>query len=62
MNVNGEYDAMHIPLTSTAKDSILKNGFSMFKRGGTVDVALALTRRFTKDGKSAIDALKPKGK
>jgi hypothetical protein len=62
MNVNGEYDAMHIPLTSTAKDSILKNGFSMFNRGGTVDAALALTRGFTKDGKSAINALKPKGK
>jgi hypothetical protein len=37
MNVNGEYDAWHIPLTSTAKDSILKNGFPMFNRGGTVD-------------------------
>jgi len=32
------------------------------KLGGAVDAALALTRRFTKDGKSAIDALKPKGK
>lgn len=30
--------------------------------GGSVNKALALTRRFTKDGKSAIDALKPKGK
>jgi hypothetical protein len=37
MNVNGEYDATHIPLTDTAKESILKNGFSMFNRGGTVD-------------------------
>ena len=32
------------------------------KLGGAVDAALALTRRFTKDGKSAISALKPKGK
>jgi len=32
------------------------------KLGGAVEKALALTRRFTKDGKSAIDALKPKGK
>lgn len=62
MNVNGEYDATHIPLTDTAKESILKNGFPMFNRGGTVDAALALTRGFTKDGKSAISALKPKGK
>ena len=62
MNVNGEYDATHIPLTGTAKESILKNGFPMFNRGGTVDAALALTRGFTKDGKSAISALKPRGK
>lgn len=34
----------------------------MFRRGGTVDAALAITRGFTKDGKSAINALKPKGK
>jgi hypothetical protein len=32
------------------------------KLGGAVEKALALTRRFTKDEKSAIDALKPKGK
>jgi hypothetical protein len=31
------------------------------KLGGAVEKALALTRRFTKDGKSAINALKPKG-
>jgi hypothetical protein len=30
--------------------------------GGSVDAALALTRRFTKDGKAAIVALKSKGK
>lgn len=32
------------------------------KRGGLVDAALAATRRFTKDGKAATMALKPKGK
>jgi hypothetical protein len=37
MNVNDEFDAHHIPLTSTAKESILKNGFPMFNRGGAVD-------------------------
>jgi len=37
MNVNGEYDATHVPLTGTAKESILKNGFPMFNRGGAVD-------------------------
>jgi hypothetical protein len=30
--------------------------------GGSVDAALALTRRFTKDGKAATLALKSKGK
>jgi hypothetical protein len=30
--------------------------------GGAVDAALSLTRRFTKDGKAATVALKPKGK
>jgi LAS superfamily LD-carboxypeptidase LdcB len=34
----------------------------MFNHGGVVDAALALTRGFTKDGKSAINSLKPKGK
>lgn len=32
------------------------------RKGGTVDNALALTRRFTKDGTGATMALKPKGK
>jgi hypothetical protein len=32
------------------------------KRGGAVGAALAATRRFTKDGKAATMALKPKGK
>lgn len=36
MKVNGEYDVTHIPLTDTAKESILKNGFPMFNQGGTV--------------------------
>lgn len=38
------------------KPKIVKAG------GGAVDNALSLTRGFTKDGKSAINALKPKGK
>ncbi len=33
-----------------------------FNRGGIVSAALSLTRRFTKDGKAATMALKPKGK
>jgi hypothetical protein len=51
-----------IPLSEKARGSIMQNGFTSFKRGGTVDDALALTRRFTKDGKAATIALKPKGK
>lgn len=37
MNINGEYDALHIPLSSTAKESIGKNGFQMFNKGGAVE-------------------------
>jgi hypothetical protein len=62
MNINGEYDALHIPLSDTAKSSIEKNGFQMFKRGGMVDKAVAATRRFTKDGIGATMSLKPRGK
>jgi hypothetical protein len=51
-----------IPLSEKARGSIMQNGFTSFKRGGAVDDALALTRRFTKDGKAATMALKPKGK
>lgn len=51
-----------IPLSDKARDSITQNGFTSFRRGGSVDAALAATRRFTKDGKAATLALKPKGK
>jgi hypothetical protein len=62
MNINGEYDALHIPLSDTAKNSIEKNGFQMFKDGGLVDNTIAATRRFTKDGIGATMSLKPRGK
>jgi hypothetical protein len=43
--------------------SIIKiNKKDQYRRGGAVDAALAATRRFTKDGKAATMALKPKGK
>lgn len=67
---DSDYKGLSLPMTETARQSILKNGFGAFKRGGTVgkeeggavDAALALTRRFTKDGTGATMALKPKGK
>jgi hypothetical protein len=45
---DGDYQGFHLPMTETMKNSILDKGFSAFKRGGAVDAALALTRRFTK--------------
>jgi hypothetical protein len=45
---DGDYQGFHLPMTETMKNSILDKGFSAFKRGGSVDAALALTRRFTK--------------
>lgn len=88
---NGKgYKGFSLPMTDTARQSILKNGFGAFKRGGmvegeklnalkalsdeiersmitkasggAVDAALALTRRFSKDGIGATMALKTKGK
>ena len=56
------YKGFGVPMTDTARESILKNGWEAYKDGGTVDAALALTRRFTKDGKAATMALKSKGK
>jgi hypothetical protein len=58
------YKGFSLPMTNKARQSILDNGFGAFKRGGmvNVDAAIALTRRFTKDGKAATVALKPKGK
>jgi hypothetical protein len=45
---DGDYQGFHLPMTEAMKNSILDKGFSAFKRGGSVDAALALTRRFTK--------------
>ena len=47
-----------IPLTDKARDSITQNGFTSFRRGGSVDAALAATRRFTKDGQHVTMRLK----
>ena len=68
---NGEeYQGFHLPMTDKMRQGILNEGFPAMKRGGfvlkasggSVDAALAATRRFTKDGKAATMALKPKGK
>jgi hypothetical protein len=42
----------------------LRNAMTVpgYATGGSINKALAITRGFTKDGKSAINALKPKGK
>lgn len=47
-----------IPLSDKARDSITQNGFSSFRRGGSVDAALAATRRFTRDGQHVTMRLK----
>lgn len=47
-----------IPLSDKARDSITQNGFTSFRRGGSVDAALAATRRFTKDGQHVTMRLK----
>jgi hypothetical protein len=56
------YTGFGLPITDKARKSILENGWEAFKDGGTVGAALALTRRFTKDGNGATMALKSKGK
>ena len=56
------YKGFGVPMTDTARESILKNGWEAYKDGGAVDDALALTRRFSKDGIGATVALKSKGK
>jgi hypothetical protein len=56
------YKGFGLPMTDKARKSILENGWEAFKDGGMVDAALALTRRFTKDGNGATMALKSKGK
>jgi len=56
-------EALHIGPLVYAKNPVYgkKTDFS-FSNGGDVSAAIALTRRFTKDGKAATVALKPKGK
>jgi hypothetical protein len=59
---DGDYQGFHLPMTETMKNSILDKGFSAFKRGGAVDAALALTRRFTRGTSGATMPLKFTGK
>jgi hypothetical protein len=56
-------EALHIGPLVYAKNPVYgkKTDFA-FSNGGDVSAAIALTRRFTKDGKAATLALKPKGK
>ena len=56
-------EALHIGPLVYAKNPVYgkKTDFA-FSKGGDVSAAIALTRRFTKDGKAATVALKPKGK
>jgi hypothetical protein len=56
-------EALHIGPLVYAKNPVYgkKTDFA-FSSGGDVSAALALTRRFTKDGAGATMALKPKGK
>lgn len=53
------YQGFHLPMTDQLKQSVLDKGFPAFRRGGKVDRALAVTRRFTKDGAGAMMRLKP---
>ncbi len=48
------YQGFHLPMTDKLRQGILNEGYPAMKRGGSVDAALAATRRFTKDGKGAI--------
>ena len=56
-------EALHIGPLVYAKNPVYgkKTDFA-FSKGGDVSAAIALTRRFTKDGAGATMALKPKGK
>lgn len=53
-----QYQGFHLPMTDALRQGILKEGYPAMRRGGSVDAALAATRRFTKDGHSAILSLK----
>jgi hypothetical protein len=53
------YQGFHLPMTDKLRQGILDKGYPAMRRGGRVDEALTLTRRFTKDGKGAMLRLKP---
>lgn len=53
-----DYQGFHLPMTPNLKQGILNEGFPAFRRGGSVDTALAATRRFTKDGQHVTMRLK----
>lgn len=53
-----EYQGFHLPMTPKLKQGVLNEGFPAFRRGGSVDTALAATRRFTKDGQHVTMRLK----
>lgn len=48
-----QYEGFHLPMTDKLRQSILNEGFPAMRRGGRVDAALEITRRFTKNGKGA---------
>lgn len=48
-----KYQGFHLPMTDKLRQSILNEGFPAMRRGGRVDAALEITRRFTKNGKGA---------
>lgn len=48
-----QYQGFHLPMTDKLRQSILNEGFPAMRRGGRVDAALEITRRFTKNGKGA---------
>lgn len=59
MQDDESYQGFHLPMTDKLRQGILNEGFPAMKRGGRVDDALAITRRFTKDGAGAMMRLKP---
>ncbi len=48
-----DYQGFHLPMTDKLRQGILNEGYPAFRRGGRVDAALEITRRFTKNGKGA---------
>lgn len=59
VDLGGGYQGFHLPMTDKMRQSILNEGFPAMRRGGRVDAALEITRRFTKDGAGAMMRLKP---